>query len=275
AVDPVTRVAHAQLYKSLTSKSAREFLAELIAALPFPLRSVQVDNGSEFKGAFEAACAELGVPLYTIPPRTPKANAKVERLHRTFRDEHYAFEPPHPHHRRATGGPEGVPPPLQPPPTPQGPRLPDPSRVRSPAEPPVSNDLNPYSRLTRTRRPEYTGERWPRGRLAPRESTRFTRAGSQVRTPPRPPSRPPTPDQVGARGRGGGFPVRGLSALRFLVDPLTLAIGPFAYGGDALGIAAGLQVPVLLVQAVALVVFLVDREVVAQRLLPAYSIETK
>jgi len=30
AVDPVTRVAHAQLYKSLTSKSAREFLAELI-----------------------------------------------------------------------------------------------------------------------------------------------------------------------------------------------------------------------------------------------------
>lgn len=94
AVDPVTRVAHAQLYKSLTSKSAREFLAELITALPFPLRSVQVDNGSEFKGAFEAACAELGVPLYTIPPRTPKANAKVERLHRTFRDEHYAFEPP-------------------------------------------------------------------------------------------------------------------------------------------------------------------------------------
>lgn len=57
--------------------------------------------------------------------------------------------------------------------------------------------------------------------------------------------------------------------------PLNLAIGPFAYGGDALGIAAGLQVPVLLVQAVALVVFLVDREVVAQRLLPAYSIETK
>ncbi|HLV11409.1 MAG TPA: hypothetical protein VKY42_03080, partial [Trueperaceae bacterium] len=108
-----------------------------------------------------------------------------------------------------------------------------------------------------------------------RESTRFTREGSQVQSLHRPPPRTRTQDAVVARGRGGGFPVRGLSALRFLVDPLNLAIGPFAYGGDALGIAAGLQVPVLLVQAVALVVFLVDREVVAQRLLPAYSIETK
>ncbi|HEX7021519.1 MAG TPA: integrase core domain-containing protein, partial [Trueperaceae bacterium] len=29
------------------------------------------------------------------PPGTPKANGKVERMQRTFRDEHYAYEPPH------------------------------------------------------------------------------------------------------------------------------------------------------------------------------------
>jgi transposase InsO family protein len=94
AVDPVTRFAHAQLYPSPSSVNARAFLEELITVLPFPLRSVQVDNGGEFRGAFEAACAELSIPVYTIPPRAPKANAKVERLQRTFRDEHYAFEPP-------------------------------------------------------------------------------------------------------------------------------------------------------------------------------------
>lgn len=94
AVDPITRTAHAGLYTSASSGNAKAFLLELRQTLPFHLKSVQVDNGSEFMGAFEAACQQLGIALYTIPPRTPKANAMVERLQRTFRDEHYAFEPP-------------------------------------------------------------------------------------------------------------------------------------------------------------------------------------
>lgn len=92
AIDPITKVVHARLFPSATSRNAKVFLLELIDALPFPLRSVQVDNGSEFKGEFEAACAELGIKLFTIPPRSPKCNGLVERMQRTFRDEHYAFE---------------------------------------------------------------------------------------------------------------------------------------------------------------------------------------
>ena len=92
AVDPTTKVVHARLLPSATSRNAKVFLLELAAALPFPLRSIQVDNGSEFKGEFEAACAELGIKLFTIPPRSPKWNGMVERMQRTFRDEHYAFE---------------------------------------------------------------------------------------------------------------------------------------------------------------------------------------
>lgn len=94
AIDPVTRLAHAQLHPSASSRNARVFLEDLLAALRFPVRSIQVDNGAEFRGAFEGACRDSGIALYTIPPRTPKANAKVERLQRTFRDKHYAFEPP-------------------------------------------------------------------------------------------------------------------------------------------------------------------------------------
>ena len=95
AVDPITRFAHAKLVPSASSRYARLFLEECLAIWPHPIRSLQVDNGSEFKGHHELACQELGIELVTIPPASPKTNGKVERLNRTFRDEHYAFEPPH------------------------------------------------------------------------------------------------------------------------------------------------------------------------------------
>jgi len=94
AIDPTTRFVHARLYSSASSRNATAFLRECLNIWPHPITSLQVDNGSEFKGHHETACHELGLELITIPPRTPKANGKVERLQRTFRDEHYAFEPP-------------------------------------------------------------------------------------------------------------------------------------------------------------------------------------
>lgn len=92
AVDPLTRVVHSRFYSAASSRNASLFLLELLEVLPFAVRSVQVDNGSEFRGAFEETCRELGVGLFTIPPRSPKWNGLVERTQRIFRDEHYAFE---------------------------------------------------------------------------------------------------------------------------------------------------------------------------------------
>lgn len=95
AVDPITRFMFAEIYPRATSGNAARFLEHLIAGgMPFTVKSVQVDNGSEFRGQFEAACARLGLGQFIIPPATPKANAKVERCHRSCREEHYAFEPP-------------------------------------------------------------------------------------------------------------------------------------------------------------------------------------
>lgn len=94
AVDPINRFAHAKLYPSASSRNAQAFLEECLRLWPHPIESLQVDNGSEFKGHHERACQQLNLTLVTIPPATPKANGKVERLQRTFRDEHYAYEPP-------------------------------------------------------------------------------------------------------------------------------------------------------------------------------------
>jgi transposase InsO family protein len=95
AVDPKRKFAHARLYGRATSRSAERFLRECLERWPDPIRSIQVDNGSEFRGAFERACAQFGIELVTIAPQRPQRNGCVERLQRTFRDEHYAYEPDH------------------------------------------------------------------------------------------------------------------------------------------------------------------------------------
>jgi hypothetical protein len=82
----------------------------------------------------------------------------------------------------------------------------------------------------------------------------------------------------GPRGPATRFPrMLGYWATLFLLllDPINLSMGPFLYGGDAHGVAAGFGVPVLVVQAVALGVLLVNRELVVRRLLPEWGIETR
>lgn len=94
AICPISRFVIADVHSSATATTARAFLERLIDRAPFTVRSIQVDNGSEFKGAFETRCQNLGIELITIKPRTPKMNAIVERMQRTFRDEFYAQHPP-------------------------------------------------------------------------------------------------------------------------------------------------------------------------------------
>lgn len=38
---------------------------------------------------FEEACANMGIPLYVLPPRSPKLNGCVERCNRTVKQEFY------------------------------------------------------------------------------------------------------------------------------------------------------------------------------------------
>lgn len=60
-----------------------------------------------------------------------------------------------------------------------------------------------------------------------------------------------------------------------LLDPLNLSLGPFIYGGDIHGIAVGLNLHPYWLQLFFLVVFLINRELAAQVLLPSYRVETR
>ena len=55
----------------------------LAARMPFGLRAVQVDGGSEFMAEFEQACLDRGIALFVLPPRSPKLNGHVERANGT------------------------------------------------------------------------------------------------------------------------------------------------------------------------------------------------
>ena len=57
--------------------------------MPFPVKAIQVDGGSEFEDAFERECQKRGIKLFVLPPRSPKLNGHVERAHRTHTEEFY------------------------------------------------------------------------------------------------------------------------------------------------------------------------------------------
>lgn len=90
AYDPVARFTVAQARHSATASAAALFLDKVIDALPFPIAGVQVDGGSEFMAGFEQACADKGLALYVLPPKTPELNGGVERCNGAWRYEFYA-----------------------------------------------------------------------------------------------------------------------------------------------------------------------------------------
>jgi putative transposase len=78
-----------------TARTAADFLAAVQERMPFPVKAIQVDGGSEFKAEFEAACRERGLLLFVLPPRSPKLNGRVERAQRTHKEEFYQLlDPP-------------------------------------------------------------------------------------------------------------------------------------------------------------------------------------
>jgi putative transposase len=89
AKDVFTRWDVLGVSRRATSTAARNFLESALKRFPFRVKAIQVDGGSEFKAVFERACQDRGIPLYELPPRSPKLNAHVERSQRCHTEEFY------------------------------------------------------------------------------------------------------------------------------------------------------------------------------------------
>lgn len=76
---PVAKWTVAKAFRRATSSAAAAFLDKVQADMPFPVKAIQIDGGSEFRGEFEKACAAKGIALYELPPKRPQLNGAVER----------------------------------------------------------------------------------------------------------------------------------------------------------------------------------------------------
>src|SRR5262249_43322332 len=87
ALDDCTRFRVLRLYRHLNHRSSLAFFRELRQAMPFPIRKLQCDNGTEFPLEFALTVRAAGIRHRYIAPRRPEQHGKVERSHRIDDEE--------------------------------------------------------------------------------------------------------------------------------------------------------------------------------------------
>jgi transposase InsO family protein len=88
-IDDCSRSLAATVVTKRTTQAVCQALPQLLQALPFPLRCLQTDNGSEFGKAFTQLLRQQGIRHTRIRPRSPHLNGKVERVQRTVQEEYW------------------------------------------------------------------------------------------------------------------------------------------------------------------------------------------
>ena len=68
----VSRWDVAEVHHRASSLAAARFLNTLLDRVPFPVKVLSVDGGSEFAAEFEQACQQKELPLVVLRPKSPK-----------------------------------------------------------------------------------------------------------------------------------------------------------------------------------------------------------
>ena len=91
AIEEITKIAFARVYKTNTSGYAEDFLKRLMYLIEGKINIMHQDNGSEFQGDFERACQTLGILQIYSRPYTPKDNPVLEHFNGTVQHEWLKF----------------------------------------------------------------------------------------------------------------------------------------------------------------------------------------
>ena len=94
AIDVRSRITYAKAYTRCNSKNATDFFKELEEVLPFTIKAVQTDNGSEFEKYFRVHLEREGITHYHTYPHCPRMNGHIERFNRTLQEEHANYHLP-------------------------------------------------------------------------------------------------------------------------------------------------------------------------------------
>ena len=89
AIDDATRIRALKIYDQHTQKNAIDFINYVIEKFPFRIHTIRTDRGHEFQAQFHWYVEDKGMQHTYIKPKSPQLNGKVERSHRTDKDEFY------------------------------------------------------------------------------------------------------------------------------------------------------------------------------------------
>ncbi len=89
ARDVISKWDVIEVRRRATAATAKGFIDTLQQRMPFKVKALQVDGGSEFYSDFEEECQRRKILLFVLPPKSPKLNGCVERAHRTHTEEFY------------------------------------------------------------------------------------------------------------------------------------------------------------------------------------------
>lgn len=87
AIDVRTRFAFAYTYASKSSANGDDFLGKLLKVVPFKIKHIQTDNGSEFAKYFDDGCQKYHLPHFFNYPKHPQSNGHLERFNRTIQEQ--------------------------------------------------------------------------------------------------------------------------------------------------------------------------------------------
>lgn len=91
AIDDCSRWVFAKVMGGKTEEKTICFLKELISKAPFDIKAIRTDRGTEFSKKVTMFLKENGIEHRKNPPYTPQHNGKIERYHRTFKEEEACF----------------------------------------------------------------------------------------------------------------------------------------------------------------------------------------
>lgn len=89
AIDDATRVRALKIYTRHTQKNAIDFINYVVDKFPFRINTIRTDRGHEFQALFHWHVEDKGMRHAYIKPRSPQLNGKVERSHRSDKEEFY------------------------------------------------------------------------------------------------------------------------------------------------------------------------------------------
>lgn len=86
AIDDASRTVYSAIFENHTENSVLIFLSELISKVPYPIEAIRTDQWREYSRKVQEFIEKNHIQLNKNPAYTPQHNGKVERYHRTMKE---------------------------------------------------------------------------------------------------------------------------------------------------------------------------------------------